>query len=76
MTFPSTCKGLTGACLMTRRELFHEVGGFDEEKFAVSFNDVDFCLRLREHGLRMVYVPQAELIHYEGSSRGKTIRPE
>ncbi|MGC9079734.1 MAG: glycosyltransferase family 2 protein [Nanopusillaceae archaeon] len=61
---------VTGACLMTRREVFEEVGGFDE-KFEVAFNDVDLCLRIREKGYKIVWTPYAELYHYEGGSRGK-----
>lgn len=61
---------LTAACLMTRRDLFLEVGGFDEKNLAVAFNDVDFCLKLRERGLRLVWTPYAELYHYESLSRG------
>jgi GT2 family glycosyltransferase len=62
---------LTGACLMVRKEVFFEVDGFDEE-LAVAFNDVDFSLKLREHGYRLVYAPLAELVHYESKSRGHT----
>jgi GT2 family glycosyltransferase/glycosyltransferase involved in cell wall biosynthesis len=61
---------VTAACLLISRELFVEVGGFDEGRFAVAYNDVDLCLRLRERGRRSVYVPRAELLHREGSSRG------
>jgi GT2 family glycosyltransferase len=62
---------LTGACLMVRKDVFFEVGGFDEQ-LAVAFNDVDFSLKLREHGYRLVYTPLAELVHYESKSRGHT----
>lgn len=75
MTFPHDCLAVTGACLLTTRERFWLQGGFDERRFGVSFNDVDFCLRLHEAGQRSVYVPQAELIHYEGQTRAKAIRP-
>lgn len=61
---------LTAACLMTRRELFWQVGGFDEQNLPVAFNDVDFCLKLREQGLRLVWTPYAELYHHEALSRG------
>lgn len=60
---------VTGACLMTRRELFEAIGGFDEQ-LPVAFNDIDYCLRLRAKGLLVVYTPLAELIHYESKSRG------
>ena len=60
---------VTAACMMVRREVFHQVGGFDE-RLAVAFNDVDFCLRLREQGYRIVWTPYAELYHHESASRG------
>jgi glycosyltransferase involved in cell wall biosynthesis len=61
---------VTAACLLVRTSLFRETGGFDEQRFAVAYNDVDWCLRLRQRGLRCVYAPRAELIHHEGKSRG------
>ncbi|MGH9102585.1 MAG: glycosyltransferase family 2 protein, partial [Acidimicrobiales bacterium] len=60
---------VTGACLLTRREVFEAVGGFDES-YAVAFNDIDFCLRVGEAGYRIVYTPLAELVHHESRSRG------
>jgi GT2 family glycosyltransferase len=65
------CSAVTGACMMTRREVFEAVGGFDE-KLSVSFNDVDFCLKLREAGYLVVYTPLTELVHHESRSRGHT----
>ncbi|MDA8296821.1 MAG: glycosyltransferase family 2 protein [Actinomycetota bacterium] len=65
------CTVVTGACMMTRREVFDAVGGFDE-RLPVAFNDVDFCLKLREKGYLVVYEPLAELIHHESKSRGHT----
>lgn len=62
--------GVTGACMMVRHDVFEEMHGFDEE-LAVAYNDVDFCLRLREAGYLVVYTPFAELTHYEGATRGK-----
>ncbi|MEW4571204.1 glycosyltransferase [Tautonia sp. JC769] len=64
---------VTAACLLVRRETYLKIGGFDEDRFAVGFNDVDFCLRLSEMGLRCVYAPRAELLHFEGASRGLTL---
>lgn len=61
---------VTAACLMVRREVFEKLGGFDESRLPVTFNDVDFCLRARELGWRIVYTPYAELIHHESVSRG------
>jgi GT2 family glycosyltransferase len=60
---------VTGACMMTRRSVFEEVGGFDGN-LPIAFNDIDYCLRLRELGLLIVYTPLAELVHYESKSRG------
>ena len=61
---------VTGACLATRRETFERAGGLDEA-LPVAYNDVDFCLRLQEQGLRVLYAPYAELLHHEGASRGR-----
>ena len=60
---------VTGACLMMRRALFEELGGFDEA-FAVSYNDVDLCLRIRARGYLVVYTPYAVLYHHQSASRG------
>ena len=60
---------VTAACMLVRRSVFEEVGGFDEA-FAVGFNDVDFCIRLGHAGYRVLYTPHAELTHYESVSRG------
>ena len=60
---------VTAACLAMRHEVFHEVGGFDE-RFAVAYNDVDLCLRVRQAGWRVVWTPHAELVHHESVSRG------
>ena len=64
----TTWGAVTGACLMVRRSLFEQVGGFDEA-FPVEFNDIDFCLRLQQLGYRHVVVPEAVLLHYESQSR-------
>ncbi len=64
------CSAVTGACLLVRRKVFEEAGGFDETNLAISFNDVDFCLRLRAAGLLNVWTPYANLIHHESASRG------
>ena len=61
---------VTGACLMVKASLYRQLGGLDETRFAVAFNDVDFCLRLGEAGLRNVYTPYAGGVHYESKSRG------
>jgi O-antigen biosynthesis protein len=62
---------VTAACLVVRRDHYLAVGGLDAESFAVAFNDIDFCLRLRAHGLRNLYTPHAVLLHHESVSRGK-----
>lgn len=66
---------VTAACMMTKREVFESVGGF-EEKLAIAFNDVDFCLKVREKGYLVVYDPYVELYHYESKTRGKEDTPE
>lgn len=60
---------VTGACLLVKKSLYDELNGLDE-KFTVAFNDVDFCLRIRQKGLLVVFNPYAELTHYESKSRG------
>lgn len=62
---------VTGACLMIRRDIFLGAGGFDEDSFAVSYNDVDLCLRLRVQGYLIVYTPYAMLYHSESATRGQ-----
>lgn len=64
---------VTGACLMTRREVWEEVGGLNETDLAVAFNDVDLCIRIREAGHQIIYTPFAELYHHESVSRGFTL---
>ena len=60
---------VTGACLLVKASVYDAVGGLDEQ-FAVAFNDVDFCLRVRDAGWRIAWTPYAELTHYESKSRG------
>lgn len=60
---------VTGACLTTPRSVYEEAGGLNEY-FATHYQDVDFCLRLRERGLRIIFTPRTRLIHYESASRG------
>ncbi|MHB8872556.1 MAG: rhamnosyltransferase WsaF family glycosyltransferase [Myxococcaceae bacterium] len=66
---------VTGACLMVRRKLFEEVGGCDES-FEVCGSDVDLCLRLIARGKRVLYTPNAKLVHHESASRGRDTVPE
>src|SRR5439155_4683245 len=60
---------VTGACMMTRRNVFEQVGGFNE-KLAIDFNDIDYCLRVRQDGYRIVFTPYAELYHYDSGTLG------
>lgn len=69
LTIAQNYSACTAACLMVSRDAWNAVQGLDE-KFAVAFNDVDFCLRLREAGYLIVFTPYAELYHYESKSRG------
>lgn len=69
----ANCSAVTAACMMVRRSVFESLSGFDEA-FQVAFGDVDFCLRLRDLGLLVVYTPLATLYHHESASRG-TLHP-
>lgn len=69
LCYAQNVSAVTGACLLVKKTLFEEVGGLDES-FAVSLNDVDFCLKLREKGCLNVFTPFAELYHFESISRG------
>jgi len=62
------CSAVTAACMMMRKSVFEEVGGFDE-KIRVAFNDVDLCLRVREKGYMIIYTPYAVLYHLESATR-------
>ncbi|MEK0180341.1 MAG: glycosyltransferase [Oscillatoriales cyanobacterium] len=66
---------VTAACMLTPRQLFLELGGFDEANFAVAYNDADYGYRLLENGYRCVYCPDAALLHKEGASRGFNDNP-
>ena len=66
---------VTAACMLVKRSVFEEIGGFDES-FEVAFNDVDLCLRIRETGKLIVQDPNVELYHYESKSRGYENTPE
>jgi GT2 family glycosyltransferase len=69
------CSAVTGACMMVRRRVFEEIGGFDP-RFKVAYNDVDLCLRLRQRGYLVVYTPFAVLYHHESATRGTLYPPE
>ena len=64
------CSAITAACMLVRKTVFDELGGFNELDVGVNFNDVDFCLRLQERGWRIVWTPYANLVHHESVSRG------
>jgi GT2 family glycosyltransferase len=66
---------VTGACLMTSRELWGELGGLNQQ-LAVAYNDVDYCLRARTSGYQIIWTPFAELIHHESLSRGYDEHPK
>lgn len=66
---------VTAACLMMRKNIFQEIGGFNED-LAIAFNDVDLCLKIRQRGYLIVYSPYAQLYHYESTSRGYENTPE
>jgi GT2 family glycosyltransferase len=61
---------VTAACLVVRRRVYEDVGGFDEKNLPVAFNDMDFCLRLLERGYRNIWTPYAEFYHHESATRG------
>jgi GT2 family glycosyltransferase len=65
------CAAVTGACLLTRRQVFDEVGRFDETNLPTCFQDVDLCLKMGERGYRIVYTPHARLYHHESVTKTK-----
>lgn len=67
---PGNFSAVTGACQLVKKSVFNQVNGY-EEKLAVGFNDVDFCLKVWQAGYRVVFTPYAELYHYEFTSRGR-----
>src|SRR5690606_34068335 len=66
----------TAACLVIRKSIYEQVGGLNETDLSVAFNDVDFCLRVREAGYRNIWTPYAELYHHESATRGFEDTPE
>lgn len=75
LTIAQNLSAVTAAAMMIRRDVFEEVSGLDET-FAVAFNDVDLCLRIRKAGYNIVWTPYAEAYHYESKSRGPEDTPE
>jgi GT2 family glycosyltransferase len=70
------CQAVTGALMASRREVFMQVGGFDEVRLPVEFNDVDYCLRVRRAGYRVLCLPLDGIFHFESSTRGLNLLPE
>jgi glycosyltransferase involved in cell wall biosynthesis len=75
-TLTKEVSAVTGACLAVRKEVYLAAGGLDAQNLHVSFNDVDFCLRLRQQGYRNLWTPFAELYHLESISRGVDESPQ
>ena len=67
---------VTGACLITRREVYEQAGGLDEGLSVAFGNDVDFCIRVRAAGRYVVYLPHVAAVHAESKSRGRDDTPE
>lgn len=65
-----TLSAVTGACMLVTRRCFEALGGFDEERFPIAYNDIDLCLRARAAGFRTIWTPFARLIHHESLTRG------
>ena len=61
---------VTAACMVLRKSVFQEAGGFDDEHLPVSYNDVDLCIRIQQLGYRNLYMPFAQFYHHESASRG------
>ncbi|MCP3921791.1 MAG: glycosyltransferase family 2 protein [Desulfobacterales bacterium] len=75
LTVRQNFSAVTAACLLVRKEIYNMVNGLDQ-KLAIAFNDVDFCLRVREAGYKNIWTPYAELYHHESVSRGNEDTPE
>lgn len=73
LCYTQNVSAVTGACLMVKKAIYDEVGGLGED-FAISLNDVDFCLKARDKGYLNVFTPFAELYHYESISRGSDMQ--
>ena len=75
LLYAQNMSAVTAACMMIRLDVWEKMAGFDEE-FAVAFNDIDLCMRIRQAGYLIVWTPFAELYHYESKSRGMDDTPE
>ena len=67
---------VTAACLLIRKATYESLGGLNEADLTVAFNDIDFCIRVRDAGYRNMWTPYAELYHYESATRGYEDSPE
>jgi GT2 family glycosyltransferase len=72
----SSFSAVTAACLLIRKHIYLEVGGMEEKNLTIAFNDVDFCIRVRETGLRNVWTPHSVLYHHESATRGYEDNPK
>jgi GT2 family glycosyltransferase len=72
---PHDCAAVTGASLMTRRDVFAEVGGFDES-FPLNYNDIDYCMKVRRLDYRVVFTPHAKLVHHESVTKSGVFEEE
>ncbi len=72
LTMNRETSALTGACIAVRAEVFHDVGGFTEQ-LPINFNDIDLSLKIRRHGLRLVWLCDTVLWHFESISRSATV---
>ena len=72
----SSFSAVTAACLLIRKHTYLEVDGMEEKNLSIAFNDVDFCIRVRETGLRNVWTPHAVLYHHESATRGYEDNPK
>lgn len=74
-TVIQSLSAVTAACAVVRKDVYEEVGGFNENNLAVAFNDVDFCIRVLKAGYRNIWTPFAELYHHESAGRGSDDAP-
>ena len=70
MSLISEYSAVSAACLVIRKSIYNEVGGFNEKDLQVAFNDIDFCLKVKKAGYRNIWTPYAELYHHESATRG------
>ena len=75
LTLTQNLTAVTAACLLVRKSIYQKVKGLDDKNLTVAFNDVDFCLKVREAGYRNLWTPWAELYHHESISRGAEDNP-